>query len=395
MGQEPDALSPGPAETPNKWGSITLGSQPERRTIPTEPHSEPVEQPQVVATTPLSVPIAPTTTAPAAPPRPVTAEPHDPRVIRADIAQTRAEMSSTLDAIQERLDPQRLVEEAKDAAKDAVQGAVQETTGAVRAATLGKAEQMANEVTDTARGASSTIMDTLRQNPVPTALAAIGLGWLWVSSRSGSSASSPTLGQARGYPTPRSPSNSAQDAVGSARATVGGLADQATDTAGQVVANAQDLVSGATSSASQAVSSAGHAAGGASSSVLDTIRQNPVPTALVGLGLGWLLRGRAKEQAGGLSDQVQAQAQQAQGQLQHVMNDNPLALGAIALGLGAALGFAAPGTRQESQLMGEARDCLMETAQSMAQETQQKVQQVAQQAQHAATQEAQRQNLTA
>jgi ElaB/YqjD/DUF883 family membrane-anchored ribosome-binding protein len=195
-------------------------------------------------------------------------------------------------------------------------------------------------------------------------------------------------------------------------------------------------VSGAAETAGQVVSSAGRTAGGASSSLLETVRQNPVPAVLVGVGLAWLLRNRDASSASGAYQagmssspgaplgatvgdlasrtrdqaealrkevvqtstdvlyQAQTQAQQAQGQLQRVLNDNPLAMGAVALGLGAAVGLAAPRTRQESQLLGQARDRLLDTAQSVVQETQQKVQRVAEEAQSAAKQEAQRQNLT-
>jgi hypothetical protein len=376
----------------------------------------------------------------------------EPEILREDIAQTRAEMSGTIDAIQERLDPQRLVGEAKDAAREAVQGMVQETTGAVREATIGKAEQMAGTVTETARGASSTIMDTIRANPVPAAMAAIGLGWLLMSSKNRSPAGQTSRSQARtsrpaGWYLPPSAAGQTQgraaEVVSKAQATVGDVADQARDTAGQVAggaqelvsgaaetagqvtSGAQELVSGAAETASQVVSRAGRTAGGASSSLLETVRQNPVPAALVGVGLAWLLRNRdaasasgtyeagmgsspgapvearvgdlasrARDQAGAVGDQVQTQVQQAQGQLQRVWNDNPLAVGAVALGLGAAVGLAAPPTRQESQLMGQARDRLLDTAQSVVQETQQKVQRVAEEAQSAAKQEAQRQNLT-
>ena len=410
MGQGPDPMSGRPEETRAAWGSeppaFPPRTPPERKPIPRRPQSRPVENPEVVVASTAVTPVGAIRAQPA-PARDET----EPATLREDIAQTRTEMSGTIDAIQERLEPQRLVGEAKDAAREAVQGMVQETTGAVREATIGKAGQMAGDVTETARGASSTIMDTIRDNPVPTALAAIGLGWLLLSGKKRSPA-----GQTPG---------GAAEVVSKAQATAGDVADQARDTAGQVVTGAQELVSGAAETATQVVSSAGRTAGGASSSLLETVRQNPLPAALVGVGIAWLLRnrdassasgsyqpgmgtspgaalgarvgdlaGRAKDQAGAVGDQVQAQAQQAQGQLQRVWNDNPLAVGAVALGLGAAVGLAAPPTRQESQLMGQARDRLLDTAQGVVQETQQKVQRVAEEAQSAAKQEAQRQNLT-
>src|SRR5262249_20911378 len=65
--------------------------------------------------------------------------------IRSEIEHTRAEMSHTIDAIQDRLNPRRLVQEA------------QET---VREATVGKAERMMNEASDAATGMVSSAGDT-------------------------------------------------------------------------------------------------------------------------------------------------------------------------------------------------------------------------------------------
>jgi uncharacterized protein DUF3618 len=55
--------------------------------------------------------------------------------IREDITETRARMGSTIDAIQEKLSPEHLVHQARDAARDA---------------TIGKAQEMAGNVADTA-----------------------------------------------------------------------------------------------------------------------------------------------------------------------------------------------------------------------------------------------------
>src|SRR6476660_1165345 len=88
--------------------------------------------------------------------------------VRSDIEDTRANMSSTLDAIQEKLSPQRLTEQAKDAVRDA---------------TVGRVQDMASNITDTARDTGSTLMDTIRENPLPAALVGIGVGWLFLSAR--------------------------------------------------------------------------------------------------------------------------------------------------------------------------------------------------------------------
>ena len=126
----------------------------------------------------------------------------DPEVIAADIEQTREEMSGTIEAIQERLDPQQLsqqatevTEQAREAAKDVAKYAIEEAKAAVnemtsqakasvREATIGRVEHMAMYTRDTAESVRGDLWTTIKQNPVPAALAAIGIGWLW-SHRSG------------------------------------------------------------------------------------------------------------------------------------------------------------------------------------------------------------------
>src|SRR3712207_1667280 len=76
---------------------------------------------------------------------------------RAEIERTRADMSETVDAIQERLSPENLKEQAKDRVKEA---------------TVGRAQE-----------AGSGIMETIRANPLPAALTGIEIGWLLVSAR--------------------------------------------------------------------------------------------------------------------------------------------------------------------------------------------------------------------
>src|SRR5690349_20490570 len=84
--------------------------------------------------------------------------------IRARIEETRAEMSGTIDAIQEKLSPDRLKEHAKEA---------------VQEATVGRAEEFVRNAGETAKGFGSDMLETIKQNPLPTALAAIGLGSLF------------------------------------------------------------------------------------------------------------------------------------------------------------------------------------------------------------------------
>jgi prefoldin subunit 5 len=77
-----------------------------------------------------------------------------------------------------------------------------------------------------------------------------------------------------------------------------------------------------------------------------------------------------------------------------MLQENPLAVGALGVGVGAAVGLAIPETTREHEVMGEARDTFVEKAQEKAQDAQERVQQVAQEAQNAAQQEAENQGLT-
>jgi ElaB/YqjD/DUF883 family membrane-anchored ribosome-binding protein len=52
---------------------------------------------------------------------------------------------------------------------------------------------------------------------------------------------------------------------------------------------------------------------------------------------------------------------------------NPLALGAIAAGIGLAIGMSLPATQRESRLMGAKRDALMDQARDALSETREKV----------------------
>jgi len=85
----------------------------------------------------------------------------DVTTIREHIAETRDEMTATLEQIETRLDPRLLTERAMTTAYDA---------------TVGKAKTMVSRT-------SNGIVDTIKENPVPLALTAIGIGWLVLNAR--------------------------------------------------------------------------------------------------------------------------------------------------------------------------------------------------------------------
>jgi ElaB/YqjD/DUF883 family membrane-anchored ribosome-binding protein len=164
-------------------------------------------------------------------------------------------------------------------------------------------------------------------------------------------------------------------------------------------------------------------------------KQNPLPVALVGIGLAWLmalgrqpaqnygssvstssLRERAsgamesasetlastkerisgnvtsmRERASEVTDTAREQWQRARGGLDYLVQEQPLVLGAIGLAIGAVLGAAAPRTRQEERLMGDASRGLAERAKELGQQQLEKAEQSVKQVAETATQGTQRQ----
>jgi hypothetical protein len=328
----------------------------------------------------------------------------DPDAIAADIEQTREEMSETIDAIQERLDPERLsqqatevTEQAREAAKDVAKYAIEEAKAAVnemtsqakasvRDATIGRVEHMAMYTRDTAESVRGDLFTTIKRNPVPAALAAIGLGWLWSNRSGGQSqrASYARYGNYRGethsdwsYQSSGagSPYYGSYGTEGgyAASGTIGGYGTsgshgrqydqqggQGQQIGGQIVGQAQERVGQVQEKAGQVVGQASQVVGQA---------------------------GQAVGQAGQVVGQVPYQMRERAGQVQQqaqgfwqMMESNPVAVGALGAVLGGVAGLLIPETEKEHQLMGETRDRVIGSVQEMAGETVTKAQRVAEEA---------------
>ncbi len=88
--------------------------------------------------------------------------------LRESIAETRESIGNTIDALQEKLSPAAIAEQAKTA---------------VREATIGKVENMVHEAEETITRTSYSLYDSIRNSPVPAAMAGIGLAWFFLSRR--------------------------------------------------------------------------------------------------------------------------------------------------------------------------------------------------------------------
>jgi len=284
------------------------------------------------------------------------------------MAQTRAELSDTIDAIQERLDPEKLKTQA---------------TESIRAATIGKVEHAMNRVEDNVRETRYGIAETIRQNPIPAALVGVGLTWLFFngSDRHGGSNRSPgrypsngTSEGMRPYGALQSPNQpsfedgsrrgqgSSHNLVGQAGSQVRNLGHQAQEAGGQAVDQVQNLgnqvqdtVQNLGSQAQDTVQHLGSQAQGTvqhlSSQAMDQAEE---------------IRDDVQGQVQYLASEVQQQTQWLSNNFDRTLRSNPLSVGALALALGAAVGLAAPDTAPEGKLLGSARERVQQKAQEAA-----------------------------
>jgi len=371
-------------------------------------------------------------------------------VRRAEIEVTRTELSETIDAIKDKLDPQHLVEQAKDSIHDATigkaQGALSGAMDSVKETVsnvMDKAKQFAQGSQGSAErdysqpynqqgyyeartsNGNGSLMDTIKENPIPVALIGIGLGWLLMNARKGRSHHYDygynsgyrygTYGAAQPSETPRyesnyTPGQTTQSFSGQGTYTQGGYGQGAygqstygQGTYGSAGYQGTGTYSGQTTDSDQTRQNVVGEKLGQVKENLGGVASN-VQQGAVDMAQG------VKERAGQAANEAQYQAmrlklraQEAAGQAGDVfgrtLQDNPLAIAAAAVGLGLAVGLLLPETQKEHQLMGETKDRLMDQAKDVAQDLGQKAQTVAQEtfdvAKDTAKQAAQDQGLTA
>lgn len=234
--------------------------------------------------------------------------------IREEIAQTRIEMSETIEAIEERLRPSNLVAQAGETVRNAATEKVKDMANT--------AERAADRVMET------SFAQTVRANPVPVAMIGIGAAWLLMKGRSDES----SRWRTRDY----SPS-------GEASAYDSGRSDWGREAAASVVGTT------------------GYADYGSA------------PTGEAAREFGGELRPYYRETRRPVN-------------VERVLRDNPLLVGAAAALVGVAIGMSLPASETENRLMGEARDTVVDRAREAAGEAAEKVQDVAGKAADAATQ---------
>ena len=93
--------------------------------------------------------------------------------IEAEIAETREDLSRTIDEIEHRLNPRRLANQAAESIKDATIGRVE--------AMMDSASETAADLAGRTRDTAASVAGHVRENPLPAALLGLGLGWLLYS----------------------------------------------------------------------------------------------------------------------------------------------------------------------------------------------------------------------
>jgi Protein of unknown function (DUF3618) len=189
--------------------------------------------------------------------------------LEAEIEETRIGMSQTIDEIEERLHPRHLMEQAKDTVKDA------------------------------AGDVAGRVAGRVRDNPVPVALLAMGLGWLFYYVQSSS----------------RGPRVSGDGVLTSGRPSLGWA-----------------------------------------------VRHNPGPALVAVAGVGWLLRNVLTRQS------TPRATDRVQGRFDRLLQENPIEVGVAALAVGTAIGLSMPGTAFENEHVGAARDAFVDRAQHLTQD---------------------------
>jgi gas vesicle protein len=234
-----------------------------------------------------------------------------PEEIEREIQRTRARMGRDIDALGEKLSPENLKQQAKDAVAE-------------------KAQDIVSNVGQQARLTGSRLVDFVRENPLPVAAVGLGVTWLFTL-RTRSEVSGDRMARfAYTGPERRDPDG---------RTSLGRrIADR--------TARVREKVSGAAAGVS---GRAGDLADRAADAV-DRVQE------------------RAEDLGSTAKRRVREQGERARGGLEQMMEQNPLALVAGAAILGLTLGLVLPETRREQRLLGARRDQLVDRVQTTAEQ---------------------------
>lgn len=373
------------------------------------------------------------------------------RAARADIEQTRVELASTIDEIRDRLSPAHLMQEAKEATVGRVENVVshavetvKETAGNVLEAAKEKACEAVAATKDAVHSVSEkieevrashhteathpatpygmyenkgnrsqiggnemlstnlrelknigeTLVETIKINPIPAAIAGFGLGWLLLSMRQQQNANAVAV-RTDYAPTDYYRDNNATEtydlgdpavsAASTLRAHASDMVHTVGDRASTVAHSIGDKASDIAHSVSDRASGIAHNVSDKASTVAQTVgdkasdlRERAGTMATGVRDKAGTVAANVKDRAGDLAEATKGQYRAASDGVERFVDEQPLAAGAIALLVGAAVGFLIPSTSIENRVVGPQRDRLMDQANDTFQNVSGKVQNVAQ-----------------
>ena len=262
---------------------------------------------------------------------PVSETPEEAARIREQIEQTRANLSGTIEELQDRLQPENLVSQAGSAMRGAVEHKVKTI--------VNTASVTASRVAEQARSSA----ESLSSQPLPTALALGGLAW-WMmrgrrSSYRGGNGAMPSVAPAvvigalsyyllshRGV---QRVGPEEYGEAGSGTASLGERVRRVAEAADEYRQRAQAVVG---SYAGQTAEQARH--------------------------VGDITRVRMEES----TIMLQERWQEVGETIDRWLHENPLTVGVAAFALGAIAGLSVPTTEAEHRTLGVARDSLMQQA---------------------------------
>lgn len=287
-----------------------------------------------------------------------------PEEIEQELDRTRAQVSSTIDAIQSKLTPGQMMDQAFAYARTSLP--------ADFGANLG---------------------NTVRDNPVPVALLGVGIAWLMMSGRNadGQARSRRQMYDSREL-AGRSSAGDYDDAYGNRYSsdTHGGdshdgTMHRAASAMSEKGHDLKDKAGEAGRSIKDKASELGHRISDSASSMTDRARD-----------MTHTARDRMQESTGDvraraseLGQRSQEQYYRAKDSFSNMLEEQPLVLGVLGVAIGTLLGAALPSTRREDEMMGSTRDDLLEKAKRTASEQAENVKESAKRVTQVAKDEAQ------
>lgn len=279
------------------------------------------------------------------------------------IEATRERMGETIERIGDRVHPDRVQHELKARAREQVD----ELKHNVKRKAKNTMDDVQHGVREKGRG----VWDTIRENPLPAGMVGVGLAWLMANGtrhsddatyRSNASPFDRPGGYDRHQPVPNRyrPLESASYAYDDDLAFDHDFDDDDQsaigDAADQIRAKSFDALDDARGKGQHAAYAAREKGGELADSAREQVR-----SARRGIR-------HAGSAARGWASDAEHSARRAERRVEHAIEDNPFAAGAVAMALGLAAGLMIPESDREREMMGPTRARLKDQAETKARE---------------------------